>query len=770
MDPKRALGELQRREYADAAQHKASPPRRMPKSWSLSASMAPSPGLASRRWVWPSRAPSAAQASSRPQPLGTHLGSDAQELGRRLGKQCRERWFNHLDPDLNKGPFTAEEDEQILSMKFTVGSKWAAIATALEGRTDNMVKNRYNSTLKRVMDSLKPALLSEGIIAADTADADVGKACLQRMKEQGLLGPEINKLKTRPAGHKATTRHFSSSRSGSPDSSPASPAPNSASVSTQGGKGKRGPKAAPRPQGTSKVSASQAISAAAAAAAAANSGAPRTVQGFWPGALGQPGASAAMAAFGSPPGTANQMAAAQARAAALSLISPPHLQAAQIMAMMASRPAGQSTALATAQAAALPSSRSKGHTTAPSRGTFDQGPPPASNKSRGAPLVPFALTRAQSMSAASNGSDHDPAPTGLRAVPDASGGVVEKPTASRPPPSGSEAATPPNARRSGAGHAQRPPASGDSASTAFSDDATAQSAAYLASLHPDMQGRGCEVALGRVFDEVVMEGSTAPAAPGSTHRSTAAPMSASAQHGIFSPHTPKVGISHGASGRGTVERGTAERAPSRGDGVPLTLGDTPAAMAPLPLAPAVASSGEAGVGIAMRRAARRGPLAAGQAPAPPLPPAGPTARGGGRLPRASSRGGVRPPRTSSASVPPPPAPGPGPGMAPSPGSVGGGVMTPLSVVTPNTAAALVAQRSSTTKAGRAGGVKPSLRQQRVRPAVTRLGLTGGDESPSTGRVLVYSSEEEAGSPPRTGGHKRALAPPSLSDAKRGRAL
>ena len=70
----------------------------------------------------------------------------------RLGKQCRERWYNHLDPNINKGAWTRVEDDAIIDTYEKLGSKWAQIARAVgNGRTDNAIKNRWNSTLKRVV-------------------------------------------------------------------------------------------------------------------------------------------------------------------------------------------------------------------------------------------------------------------------------------------------------------------------------------------------------------------------------------------------------------------------------------------------------------------------------------------------------------------------------------------------------------------------------------------------------------------------------------------
>ncbi|KAK9075615.1 hypothetical protein SSX86_003941 [Deinandra increscens subsp. villosa] len=86
----------------------------------------------------------------------------AQHLPGRIGKQCRERWHNHLNPNINKEAWSQEEEIALIHAHQIYGNKWAELTKFLPGRSDNAIKNHWNSSVKKKLDTY----ITSGLVAA----------------------------------------------------------------------------------------------------------------------------------------------------------------------------------------------------------------------------------------------------------------------------------------------------------------------------------------------------------------------------------------------------------------------------------------------------------------------------------------------------------------------------------------------------------------------------------------------------------------------------
>uniref|UniRef100_A0ACD5XS98 Uncharacterized protein n=1 Tax=Avena sativa TaxID=4498 RepID=A0ACD5XS98_AVESA len=105
----------------------------------------------------------------------------------RCGKSCRLRWLNYLRPNIRHGGFTDDEDRIICSLYATIGSRWSTIAAQLPGRTDNDVKNYWNTKLKRRLlgggrRQIRYALPQPRLILASPTGAGAASSALERMR------------------------------------------------------------------------------------------------------------------------------------------------------------------------------------------------------------------------------------------------------------------------------------------------------------------------------------------------------------------------------------------------------------------------------------------------------------------------------------------------------------------------------------------------------------------------------------------------------------
>lgn len=119
----------------------------------------------------------------------------------RIGKQCRERWRNHLDPNINHQPWTPEEDNLLIKYHEMYGNKWVQISQLIPNRSDNAIKNRWNATIKKLVNAAPKPDIEVKEVAPSPSPAStpvvqtlISSPFLTTITPFGFLSPGLSSL------------------------------------------------------------------------------------------------------------------------------------------------------------------------------------------------------------------------------------------------------------------------------------------------------------------------------------------------------------------------------------------------------------------------------------------------------------------------------------------------------------------------------------------------------------------------------------------------
>ncbi|CAN1157884.1 Transcription factor MYB63 [Linum perenne] len=125
----------------------------------------------------------------------------------RCGKSCRLRWINYLRPDVKRGNFTPEEEDTIIRLHQEFGNKWSKIASRLPGRTDNEIKNVWNTHLKKRLSSNNDELANQSSPTSSSSSSSISSVTTSsgKRKESETAADQQRKKQSHPVSKKQRT-------------------------------------------------------------------------------------------------------------------------------------------------------------------------------------------------------------------------------------------------------------------------------------------------------------------------------------------------------------------------------------------------------------------------------------------------------------------------------------------------------------------------------------------------------------------------------------
>lgn len=137
------------------------------------------------------------------QKIANELNERMGNNSNRAGKQCRERWLNHLDDKIRKDPWGADEDLTLLTKQKIIGNKWSDIVKYLPGRTENMVKNRFNTLAKQKREEKRNNCVQELDEVIDNLEEEKG----HKDDKNGWIDEKIIELQAQLGKERSDNRH-----------------------------------------------------------------------------------------------------------------------------------------------------------------------------------------------------------------------------------------------------------------------------------------------------------------------------------------------------------------------------------------------------------------------------------------------------------------------------------------------------------------------------------------------------------------------------------